>query len=282
MKEWLLLLHQIPPHPPYFRAKVMRRLNQLGALAIKNSAYLLPFSEDAVEDFEWLSKEISEEGGEAWVFRCHPLAGDGEKFVDAFRKQRAVEFAALAEECRSGATPLKTVKRRFEELARIDFFGAPGREEVEKLMIESGQTASEYSGRTWVTRKGVKVDRMSSAWLIRRFIDPAAKFKFVDPQAYRHTGDEVRFDMFEGEFTHQGDLCTFEVLARMAGALDPALKALGEIVHDLDLKDAKYQRSEAAGISLMIEGIVARHSDDARRLEDGTILFEALYGGIKP
>jgi hypothetical protein len=287
--SWLLLLHQIPPAPPYFRAKVLRRLNQLGALAIKNSAYLLPASDDAAEDFEWLRREIVEGGGEAWVFGGSALGGWSDAEIqEAFRRQRAPDYDALAEELRAlsrsdNAAAMRRLKRRFDELRKIDFFDAPGRPEVEALMksmqpaqAPAGAT-SEYQGRTWVTRKGIKVDRIGSAWLIRRFIDPAARFAFVDSQQYRHAERELRFDMFEGEFTHQGELCTFEVLLRFFHLEDAALHALSEVVHDIDFKEARFERPETAGIAPLIDGIAMLYADDARRLEEGGKLFEALY-----
>jgi len=121
------------------------------------------------------------------------------------------------------------------------------------------------------------VDRIASAWLIRRFIDPAARFRFVDPQSYQHSPQEIRFDMFEGEFTHDGDLCTFEVLLRRLALEDPALTPIAEMVHDIDLKDHKFERPETAGIDGLIQGIAARHTDDAQRIEEGSTVFDALY-----
>lgn len=138
---------------------------------------------------------------------------------------------------------------------------------------------SAYCGRTWVTRAGLKVDRMASAWLIRRFIDPAAVFVFVPSKAYEPAPGELRFDMPEAEFGHEGDLCTFEVLVRRFGLDDddPALRALAEIVHDIDLKDAKYRRPEAPGIGQVVAGIAASdHDDEARRVR-GAALFDDLY-----
>jgi hypothetical protein len=297
---WLLFLHQIPPTPAYLRAKVMRRLNQLGAWPVKNSAYLLPSSDEAIEDFEWLRAEVEQQGGEAWLFRSEAIRGiSNEALQEAFRKLRAPDFAALIESARelleapsTDESPFRKLKRRYEELCRIDFFGAPGRRELEVLMGEIERTfappppgasgpPAEFKARTWVTRKGVKVDRIGSAWLIRRFIDPAARFVLVDPATYRHAEREIRFDMFEGEFTHQGDLCTFEVLVRFLGSGDAALAAVAEIVHDIDLKEAKFQRPEVAGISLLIDGIAARHADDLRRLEEGSTIFESLYSQMQ-
>jgi hypothetical protein len=136
---------------------------------------------------------------------------------------------------------------------------------------------SQYRARTWVTRTGIKVDRMASAWLIRKFIDPEARFKFVPSKGYEPEEGELRFDMFEAQFTHEGELCTFEVLLQSFELDDPALRDIAEIVHDIDLKDAKYGREEAPGIAQLVEGIAAAHEDDEERLRRGAALFEDLY-----
>ena len=136
-------------------------------------------------------------------------------------------------------------------------------------------------GRTWVTRTGIFVDRIASAWLIRRFIDPEARFKFVPPQGYRPKPGELRFDMFEAEFTHEGNRCTFEVLLERFHLDDPALGVLAEIVHDIDLKDDKFGRDEAPGVAAVVFGIVAAHDDDATRLDRGGALFDDLYAQLR-
>jgi len=300
--DWLLLLHQIPPSPPYFRARVLRQLNQLGALAIKNSAYLLPENDENREDLEWLRSQIAEDGGEAWLFRTGaPIGMPRETIESAFRNLRESDYKQLLYHAQELAkredqpeADWRRLKRRFDEIRRIDFFGAAGREELEDVMekIESmlhGPAVAtavkpglaELRGRTWVTRRGVKVDRIASTWLMRRFIDPSAKVRFVDPDQYKHAPGEIRFDMFEGEFTHEGDLCTFEALLRHAKVKDRALDAIAEIVHDIDLKDTKYQRPETSGISAMILGLVALHASDEQRIEEGSRIFEAAYAALR-
>jgi hypothetical protein len=129
----------------------------------------------------------------------------------------------------------------------------------------------------WVTRRGVRVDRIASAWLIRHWIDSDARFKFVTGNDYSPDDSEIRFDMFEAEFTHQGELCTFEVLARLARPDDAALQSIAEIVHDIDLKDGKFARPETEGIANLLSGIVAGIDDDERRIERGSQLFDDLY-----
>jgi hypothetical protein len=160
------------------------------------------------------------------------------------------------------------LRRRLAALTGIDFFGAPGREIAEGLVsdlerqvharpaaVPRATRLDELRGRTWVTRKGVHIDRIASAWLIRRFVDADGRFKFVPARGYRPEPGELRFDMFEAEFTHEGDQCTFEVLVARLGLDDPALGPLAEIVHDIDLKDGKFGRPEVAGIEPLIAGL---------------------------
>ena len=136
-------------------------------------------------------------------------------------------------------------------------------------------------GATWVTRKGVFIDRIASAWLIRRFIDPDARFKFVLAQGYKPADGELRFDMYRGEYGHEGDSCTFETLLRRFQITDPALTAIAEIVHDLDLKDDKFGRLEASGVLAVVKGITAGLEDDAQRLARGSPVFDGLYAQFR-
>jgi hypothetical protein len=148
-------------------------------------------------------------------------------------------------------------------------------------LIANRPAVDSVRGKTWVTRRGVKIDRMASAWFIRRFVDRNAQFLFFDSAAYIHSSDQIRFDMFEGEFTHENDMCTFEVLLHWRGVNDPALTALAEVVHDIDIKDGKFQRPEAAGVRSLIEGIALRTSDDMERIEESGVLFDSLYARFR-
>ena len=137
----------------------------------------------------------------------------------------------------------------------------------------------ELRGKTWVTRPGVKIDRMASAWFIRRFVDPKARFRFADPSAPKREG-EVRFDMVGGEFTHEEDRCTFETLIGRAGLPDKGVRAIAEIVHDLDLKDGKFGRTEAAGVRTMLDGLMARTDSDEERIERALTIFDDLHEAL--
>ena len=136
-------------------------------------------------------------------------------------------------------------------------------------------------GLTWVTRRDVYVDRIASAWLIRRFIDPKARFKFTGAKSYRPKRGEVRFDMFEAEYTHEGDRCTFETLLQRTGLRDRALRAIGEIVHDIDCKDEKFGRNEAPGVAALLKGLARVYPDDAVRLDRGAAAFDDLYASLR-
>ncbi len=118
---------------------------------------------------------------------------------------------------------------------------------------------------------------MASAWLIRRFIDPKATFKFVTMKQYQPKDGEVRFDMFDAEFTHDGDRCTFEVLLDRTRLQDPALRAIADVVHDIDLKDAKFDRPETAGIAVLVASIAMAHREDEARIDRASQALDDLY-----
>jgi hypothetical protein len=244
--RWLILMHQLPPQPDYFRVKIWRRLRSIGAVSLKNSVYLLPNTPEAREDFEWLLREILAGKGEATLCEANLLAGITDKEAEML-------LAAAAKEDRSSQADKSN--RRAIPVARV-----------------------RPRGVTWVTRRNVHVDRISSAWLIRRFIDPRARFKFVQAEGYEPRKGEIRFDMFDAEFTHVGASCTFEVLVRAFGLQrDPALSAIAEIVHDIDCKDDSYLRDETPETARALADLYARQSSDDARLDEGGFLFENLY-----
>jgi hypothetical protein len=298
--RWLLLIHHLPGKPDYLRVKVRRRLARLGAVPLKNSVYVLPDSDSAREDFQWLLREIVADGGEAALCASELVEGVSDAEIRAlFDRERDAEYAAIIEAASTGSggdgldsTPARhaALERRLRDAQAIDFFGAPKRSDaivaVAALAPSARAThAPIIAGErpvnsVWVTRRGIKVDRIGSAWLIRKAIDPEARFKFVDPAGYVPEPGELRFDMFDGEYTHEGPRCTFETLLARFDLTDPALAALGEIVHDVDCKDALYERAEAAGLAAFIQGLVATTADDLVRLERGSMMFDALYASL--
>ncbi|HEX8951996.1 MAG TPA: chromate resistance protein ChrB domain-containing protein [Polyangia bacterium] len=309
--RWLLLLHQIPRKPDYLRVKVWRRLQRLGAVSIKNAVYALPRSEERNEDLQWVMREIVAGGGEATLVEANLVQGLRDDEVEAlFDRARDADYEALVAEIRAAArllprrrgkladaarkklaAELERLRRRLEEIVAIDFFHASSRQTAESLLAElqarlaaapavaaaAARKPERLHGRTWVTRKGIHVDRMASAWLIRRFIDPAAKFKWVPPKGYAPAAGELRFDMFEAEFTHVGNLCSFEVLMQRTGLADRALGAIAEIVHDIDIKDDRYRRPETAGVATLVAGIALASADDDERLARASAALDQLY-----
>lgn len=304
-----MLIHQIPPKPNYLRVKIGRRLARIGAVPLKNTVYVLPRSDGAQEDLQWVLREVVAAGGEATLLDAHLVDGLSDADVEAlFRNARDQDYVAVADEARAIEVRLGTsvpdetlrgqlepelarLERRIEEIASIDFFGAAGRESAQGLVtalraritpqptpsvVPSKNASAAYHGRTWVTRSGIHIDRIASAWLIRRFIDPDATFKFVPAKGYLPELEEVRFDMFEAEFSHEGDMCTFEVLCARFDLEEPGLGAIGEIIHDIDVKDAKFARPETPGLAAQIAGLALLHRDDEKRLIRGSELFDEL------
>jgi hypothetical protein len=239
--RWLLLIHQLPPKPDYLRVKVRRRLRRLGAVALKHTVYLLPNTEEALEDLQWLRQEIQTDGGTAVIAAVH--------FVEGIADE---EIAAMLSAERGSAQASRST-------------GAP--DQV-------------VPGRTWVTREGVHIDRIASAWLIRRFIDSQAHFKFVPSRGYVPRKGELRFDMADAEYTHAGDDCTFQTLARRFGLMSRALRTIGEIVHDIDCKDELFGRPETAGVESLIRGLVRSSDDDNARIERGAAILDDLHANF--
>jgi hypothetical protein len=186
---------------------------------------------------------------------------------------------------------LARLNQRLSQLGEIDFFGASGRTAAEALLAElehsgiiRGDSATQkpaapadLTGKVWVTRRDIHVDRIACAWLIRRFIDTKAVLKFVPTKQYQPRANEFRYDMQDGEFTHEGDQCSFEILLLRAAICDPALQAIAEIIHDIDLKDGKFGHPQTSGIAHVIAGICRTQGDDEARVARGTELFDDIY-----
>lgn len=305
--RWLLLGHQLPARSSNARVKTWRRLQQMGAVPARNAVYVLPNTAQGREEFEWIRSEIVALGGDATVFAADAISQGGtDDLVAMFRRAREHDYRALKTELdrllpkgrsrrQPAASPrgkaarsLRALRDRFRAIERIDFCDAPARHEAAAALAALEQAVQRrqphpgdargleslagFRGRRWVTRPRPGVDRMASAWLIRRFIDPDASFAFADHPA----GGDVPFDMYSGEFSHRGGLCTFEVLAGRFRLRQTAVATIGQIVHDLDLNDAMYDPPEAAAIGRMVDGLRAIHPDDAALLEQGITMFDAL------
>jgi hypothetical protein len=312
-RRWLLFVHQLPSSPSNLRVRTWRRLQQLGAIPIKQAVYALPDTPNAREDFEWLKTEVNGAGGDASVFAADNVdAWSDDGLVEEFRGSRQEAYTMLAGDIekvlkratskrRPGGTRAPAIRRllgvfreRLTGIEHIDFFGSAGRDRVTTLLTRleehtsgtgvpatatksTGPTdADRYQGRLWITRPRPGVDRMASAWLIRRFIDPQARFGFAADRAAAPE-DGLPFDMFGVEFSHQGDACTFETLCDVFKVHGPALARIAAIVHDLDLKDNRFGASEAATVGHVIDGLQFAHADDDTLLSQGMALFDSLY-----
>ena len=307
--NWLLLIHNIPPKPDALRVKIWRRLQQVGSVAIKQSVYVLPLSEQSREDFNWILKEIVDGDGEASIFEALFLEGlTDEQIIALFQNARQSDYEKIVQEARDLlskrtskgnisddetriSSALSKLERRFDHVTSIDFFQSPARGTAESMLEElkvkkyeqpaekSGgkKEVTDLKGKTWVTRENIFIDRIASGWLIKRFVDGKAKFKYVSGSKYRPKMNDVRFDMFEGEFTHEGNQCTFEVMQQRLLLKDKALDRIAEIIHDIDLKDNKYNHSETDGFNAILVGLVASYPDDLKRMEEGFQLFENFY-----
>jgi hypothetical protein len=315
---WLLLVHQLPPQPTRLRVRVWRRLQRLGAVAVKNSVWVLPLNDRSREDFGWLAQEIAAAGGEAAVFAARAVAGTSDaEIVAAFRAERDAAYAALgreleavrrgvggrpaAAELERATTELERLAAELETIMAIDYFDAAGgkqargalaraREALRRAQGERRGTGpvrgagrldpADFQGKRWVTRPRPHIDRLASSWLIRRFVDPRARFAFSAPEAV--PAGAIAFDMPGVDLGHQGEASTFETLvARFGLGGDPGLRALAEIVHDLDLRDGKFQRPEAAGVEALVCGLAERVSDDGKLLRAAWPLFDALHAALR-
>jgi hypothetical protein len=304
---WLLLIHQLPARPLYLRAQVRRRLAQVGALPLKNSVYVLPDRPACLEDFQWIAQEAVAGGGDASVCRAefigHTTATELRARFRAAARERfqpiKTELEQRSSELRrrrrtASDADLSRVQRMADEAARLDFFDSEYGQEVRTLMTAvkkllrppSSKTrrddakGANLKGRVWVTRRDPHIDRLATAWLIRRFVDPAARFRFVDPAGGAVRSGERSFDMVGADFTHEGDRCSFETMCQRRGLKDAALQQLAEIVHDLDLKDGKFGRPDAAGVQRLVDGLAAAHADSAARVSAALPIFDALFAAF--
>ncbi len=299
---WLFFMFQLPTQRASQRVSVWRKLQKYGALAWKNSAYVLPYTAGNLERFQWLTAEIRKYRGDASIVEVARIEGTSRKQIIAlFNQARKRDYEQLIQDIRlalraaaqrgkgRGSAGFARLNRRLSEIAALDTFGCPKKKEAEVLMkeLESRTRADrptgnrirrpfeDFRGRLWMTRPRPEVDRVASAWLIRHFIDPRAKFAFSsDPQA--HPG-AVRFDMFEGELTHVGDDCTFETLLKRFAIRDRRVRLIAQIVHDADLEDSKFGRSEGKAIELITKGWGKMDWTDEEILRKGFELFDALY-----
>ncbi len=300
--SWLLLLFSLPTNRNTERVAVWRRLKKMGAVQIKTSTYLLPDEPEQYEQFQWLAQQIRDYGGDSTLVRAQEIEGlTKEKVVSLFNTARDREYAALKKalqafvarrrksDAAAAATELERFTRQFRELRQIDFFDSARGHDVAMLLRRAEgpkssrklQTldAKQYREKTWLTRPRPEIDRVGSAWLISKFIDPKAKFVFA-PTA-QAVPEAIPFDMLDAEFSHHGNCCTFETFTKRFAIADKAIAKIGEMIHDADLDDAKFQRVECVGIDRVFKGWAKEGLPDEEILRRGFECFDALYSFLQ-
>ncbi len=302
--QWILLLYELPSSKSSQRVNLWRRLKKFGALSLKTSAYLLPDSPAHFERFQWLAQQIRDGGGDATLIRVSEIENLSAEAVTAlFREARTADYEELIvsltgflkrhrkRKSETFAPELDRFRARFSEIVEIDFFKSPRAHDVETLLRQAenlhtpGTTVAprlhpkDYRGKTWLTRPRPEIDRVGSAWLIRKFIDPEAKFVFgSNPRKFR---EAIPYDMLDVEFTHHGDDCTFETLLKRFAIEDKGAHMIGEMIHDADLEDDKFGRPEGVGLERVFKGWGKLGLSDAEILEKGFTCFDALHAIVR-
>lgn len=301
MTGWLLFLYQLPAGRSAARLRLWRHLRRAGAVPFKSSTYLLPDTPEHDERLQWLIQQARGDGADATILRVREIEGmkDAE-IVHLFHQARAQDYAPLLAALRGAgkskgkrrvldATEIVKFTRQFEDIRRIDFFDSAAGAEIQRELARhiggdaKGATrpldVRRFRGRTWLTRPRPHIDRAASAWLIRRFIDPEARFVFAAKPA-EHP-DALPFDMFEGEFTHHGDDCTFETLVKRFGLREKALRQIAEMVHAADVGDGKFAAIEGIGLDLVFKGWGRTSMSDEEIIERAAACFDGLYQQLR-
>lgn len=298
--SWLLLIFSLPSKRTSERVGIWRKLQKYGTLSLRNSGYVLPNTPANQERLEWLATSIRGFKGEASVLQVQAIDDlPPDMLKEQFREERKPDYTALMREIQQlkpstqgFPTQLARLKRRFEEIVEIDFFGCPLRAKAEEALykaehpvamqerLRKGRVSKmEYQSRAWITRPRPGIDRVSSAWLIKRFIDSKPSFLFdsnptVHPEA-------VPFDMYQaGGFGHEGEKCTFETLCARFGLADKKVRLIGQAIHDADLDDEKFGRTEGITINQILKGWAKQGIPDDELLSRGMDLIEGLYRSI--
>jgi hypothetical protein len=294
---WILLLYSLPAHRGTERVAVWRRFKKIGALQLTTSTYLLPDQSEHYEHFQWLTKLIRDSGGEATLVRVREIEGlPNEKVVEMFNRARDKEYAVIGKALRvleqrkktraEIANELDRITRQFRAIRATDFFNSSRAQDIEMQLrkIEEKRRSKgalpkihpkNYRGKTWLTRPQPEIDRVGSAWLIRKFIDREAQFTFASKASAQR--GSVSFDMLDAEFSHVGDNCTFETLTKRFAIRDKAVQKIGEMIHDADLEDDKFHRVECVGIDRILKGCAKQDLPDEEILRRGFECFDALY-----
>jgi hypothetical protein len=299
---WLLLLLRLPTTQKAERVAIWRKLKKSGAIQIQTSTYVLPDEPARYEAFQWLTQEVRDAGGDATLVRAREIEGlPNNKLLALFNAARDKQYSDLKKALQKlierpkrsdsefAAADLERLTRQFREIREVDFFDSARGHEVAMLLRRSeGPThsrkldvldARQYRGKTWLTRPRPEIDRVGSAWLISKFIDPKAKFVFAPTR--QPVPEAIPFDMLDAEFSHHGNCCTFETLIKRFAISDKSVAQIGEMIHDADLDDARFQRVEAVGIDRVLKGWAKEGVPDDEILRRGFTCFDALYAYLQ-
>jgi hypothetical protein len=300
--SWLLLLFSLPTNRNTERVAVWRRLKKMGAVQVKTSTYLLPDEPAQYEQFQWLAQQIRDYGGDATLVRAQEIEGlSKQKLIGIFNDARAKDYAELRKSLREfigrrkkmdaeeAATEIERLTRKFREIRAVDFFDSARGHDIAMLLRRAEGPkrvrrlekldVRQYQGKTWLTRPRPEIDRVGSAWLISKFIDRKPKFVFAPtPDA---VADAIPFDMLDAEFSHHGNYCTFETLTKRFAISGKSVGKIGEMIHDADLDDARFQRAEAVGIDRVLKGWAKQGLPDEEILRRGFECFDALYAFLE-
>jgi hypothetical protein len=297
LSPWLLLVFSLPRKKGSLRVSVWRKLQRYGSLPLGNSGYLLPNDTANREKFEWLATTIRSARGDSSVVEVQSIDNySTPQLKKRFLEARSDDYRALLTETEGARTSklsalqIARLRQRFQDISGIDFFCNPMRKQVERALAALNPSdrsvasigkisPAAYRDRVWITRPRPGVDRVMSAWLIRKYIDRRARFAFDGE--LKTPRDAVAFDMYDGGFGHRGEDCTFETLTKAFRIRDKAVQIMGQIVHDADLFDDKFGRKEGFGIDQVMKGLATQNSRDSELLDHGMELAEALYQSLR-
>jgi hypothetical protein len=312
-KKWILFSYSVPSSNAKARMRIWRRISATGAVQLKTGLQILPNREDLLENVTWLIGEVHAVGGEALAVQCGQIEGmEDEQIEKLFQAQIDPEFLQIQTEARAllastdlslaedrtkeFSAILRKLRKRFEGLQSRDFF--PSGAAIKTLtvidatsdkLLKSKAVSTPittldrnlYQNRTWVTRAKPYIDRLSSSWLISRFIDDNPQFRFLQAkEKARSSEGEIPFDMIEGDFSHQGELITFEVLARDFDLLDPAVIRIAELVHFIDVQEEAVLPDDAGLLKNIVDGLVSISTSDHQLMTNALLVFDALYAAF--
>ena len=309
--NWLLLVSTLPGQNGALRISVWRSLKSLGVGSLRDGAYLLPDRPDLAAAFQAVERDVAGSGGSAYVLRIHGQSDDDDARLCALF-DRSEEFSALIRTAHELSADLAAkseadVRRSVRQLRResaalesIDYFGSRGLDALQRILEElelqivrtfspdepravdariERLARKDFQNRRWATRRRLWVDRVASAWLIRRFIDEHPTFMWLDEPKNRPKG-ALGFDFDDADFTHVNHLTTFEGLV-LAFDLDEdrALARLGAMIQYLDVGGSP--APEAPGFEAILSGMRDRAAGDDELLDGMSVVLDALYESFK-